>query len=211
MVSTVSAPALSVLKVALSLMPVDVCCGLNHSLALLRGETGEKEVQGCGCGRGGRLPGWSQGSPVFVRLSVKVCINTPAYLSTCVPVHLCTCTLVYLPAYLCTCTPVYLHSSLPAYLYTCLPVYLHTSTSTPVHPYPCARAHLCTGTPFYQCTRLPAPLSTCTPVYLCTCTPVYLCFCMTVYLFTSIPGVSITKQDRCVKPESLQNVEHGLK
>ncbi|KAJ8342119.1 hypothetical protein SKAU_G00320470 [Synaphobranchus kaupii] len=78
-------------QVALSLTPVDVCCGLNHSLALLRGETGEKEVQGCGCGRGGRLPGWSQGSPVFVRLSVKAPRSTRALCSSKYYLYLLCC------------------------------------------------------------------------------------------------------------------------
>ncbi|XP_035290984.1 F-box only protein 24-like [Anguilla anguilla] len=78
-------------QVVLSLTPVDVCCGLNHSLALLRGETGEKEVQGCGCGRGGRLPGWAQGSPVFVRLSVKAPRSTRALCSSKYYLYLLCC------------------------------------------------------------------------------------------------------------------------
>ncbi|KAI1902780.1 hypothetical protein AGOR_G00019520 [Albula goreensis] len=78
-------------QVVLSLAPVDVFCGLNHSLALLRGETGEKEVQGCGCGRGGRLPGWAQGSPVFVRLNVKVPRNTRALCSSKYYLYLLCC------------------------------------------------------------------------------------------------------------------------
>ncbi|XP_062373237.1 F-box only protein 24-like [Sardina pilchardus] len=49
---------------------VDVWCGLNHSLALLQGECGGREVHGCGCGAGGRLPGCPIGSAVFVKLSV---------------------------------------------------------------------------------------------------------------------------------------------
>ncbi|XP_061105694.1 F-box only protein 24-like [Conger conger] len=78
-------------QVVLSLTPVEVCCGLNHSLALLRGEAGEKEVQGCGCGRGGRLPGWSQGSPVFVRLSVKTPRSTRALCSSKYHLYLLCC------------------------------------------------------------------------------------------------------------------------
>ncbi|KAG9338957.1 hypothetical protein JZ751_024347 [Albula glossodonta] len=78
-------------QVVLSLAPVDVFCGLNHSLALLRGATGEKEVQGCGCGRGGRLPGWAQGSPVFVRLNVKVPRNTRALCSSKYYLYLLCC------------------------------------------------------------------------------------------------------------------------
>ncbi|XP_041926078.1 F-box only protein 24-like [Alosa sapidissima] len=59
-------------KVALSVSMglVDVWCGLNHSLALLQGESGTREVHGCGCGAGGRLPGCPVGSAVFVKLSV---------------------------------------------------------------------------------------------------------------------------------------------
>lgn len=53
--------------------PVDVWCGLNTTLVLLEAESGDKQVQGCGCGSRGRLPGHLEGSPVFVRLSVKVC------------------------------------------------------------------------------------------------------------------------------------------
>lgn len=51
---------------------VDVWCGLNHSLALLQGESGSREVHGCGCGAGGRLPGCPDGSAVFVKLAVRV-------------------------------------------------------------------------------------------------------------------------------------------
>ncbi|XP_074839002.1 F-box only protein 24 [Carettochelys insculpta] len=60
------------------LCPLDVWCGLNHSLALLRdGELGQA-VLGCGCGAGGRLPGWPKGSATFVKLQVKVplCANS---------------------------------------------------------------------------------------------------------------------------------------
>ncbi|CAB1351880.1 unnamed protein product [Coregonus sp. 'balchen'] len=59
-------------EVVLSMTPVEVWCGLNHSLALLQGESGVKEVQGCGCGGGRRLPGCSKGSAVFVKLSIRV-------------------------------------------------------------------------------------------------------------------------------------------
>ncbi|KAL6490732.1 hypothetical protein MHYP_G00010770 [Metynnis hypsauchen] len=58
--------------VIVSMAPVDVWCGLNHTLALLQTESGDKEVQGCGCGAKGRLPGCWIGSPVFVRLSIQV-------------------------------------------------------------------------------------------------------------------------------------------
>ncbi|XP_036451865.1 F-box only protein 24-like [Colossoma macropomum] len=58
--------------VIVSMAPVDVWCGLNHTLALLQTESGDKELQGCGCGSKGRLPGCWTGSPVFVRLSVQV-------------------------------------------------------------------------------------------------------------------------------------------
>nr|XP_029512441.1 F-box only protein 24 [Oncorhynchus nerka] len=59
-------------EVVLSKTPVEVWCGLNHSLALLQGESGVKEVQGCGCGGGRRLPGCSKGSAVFIKLNIKV-------------------------------------------------------------------------------------------------------------------------------------------
>ncbi|KAL7875899.1 hypothetical protein AOLI_G00108620 [Acnodon oligacanthus] len=58
--------------VIVSMAPVDVWCGLNHTLALLQTESGDKEVHGCGCGSNGRLPGYWTGSPVFVRLSIQV-------------------------------------------------------------------------------------------------------------------------------------------
>ncbi|KAG7262461.1 hypothetical protein CRUP_013280, partial [Coryphaenoides rupestris] len=44
-------------KVAVSMTPVDVGCGLHHTLVLLRTESGAQELHGCGCGAGGRLPG----------------------------------------------------------------------------------------------------------------------------------------------------------
>ncbi|KAI4896973.1 hypothetical protein NFI96_031529, partial [Prochilodus magdalenae] len=58
--------------VPLSMAAVDVWCGLNHTLALLQSESGDKQVHGCGCGSGGRLPGYWEGSPVFVRLNIHV-------------------------------------------------------------------------------------------------------------------------------------------
>ncbi|XP_063042854.1 F-box only protein 24-like [Engraulis encrasicolus] len=62
--------------VALSLALVDVFCGLNHSLALLQEEGGSREVHGCGCGAGGRLPGCPDGSAVFIKLRVRVSRST---------------------------------------------------------------------------------------------------------------------------------------
>ncbi|KAJ8008025.1 hypothetical protein DPEC_G00100450 [Dallia pectoralis] len=59
-------------QVVLNVLPVEVWCGLNHSLALLQRESGEKEVQGCGCGSGSRLPGYPKGSAVFVKLRISV-------------------------------------------------------------------------------------------------------------------------------------------
>ncbi|KAM6949591.1 F-box only protein 24-like [Aplochiton taeniatus] len=60
-------------QVTLPTTPIEVWCGLNHSLALLepQGPSGRKEVHGCGCGAGGRLPGWSKGSAVFVKLNIR--------------------------------------------------------------------------------------------------------------------------------------------
>ncbi|MGH0179306.1 UNVERIFIED_CONTAM: hypothetical protein FKN15_001257 [Acipenser sinensis] len=51
--------------------PVSVWCGLNHSLVLLETLNSGREVQGCGCGAGGRLPGWPKGSATFVRLQIQ--------------------------------------------------------------------------------------------------------------------------------------------
>ncbi|KAK1153572.1 F-box only protein 24-like [Acipenser oxyrinchus oxyrinchus] len=51
--------------------PVSVWCGLNHSLVLLETLNFGREVQGCGCGAGGRLPGWPKGSATFVRLQIQ--------------------------------------------------------------------------------------------------------------------------------------------
>ncbi|XP_067117236.1 F-box only protein 24-like [Osmerus mordax] len=78
-------------RVALSLVPVDVWCGLNHSLALLQAESGSKEVQGCGCGAGGRLPGCFKGSAVFVKLSVRVPRTTRSICSSQDLLYLLTC------------------------------------------------------------------------------------------------------------------------
>ncbi|XP_041034662.1 F-box only protein 24-like [Carcharodon carcharias] len=52
--------------------PVDIWCGLNHSLALSQVSDFSKEVHGCGCGAGGRLPGFPKGSAFFVKLYVQV-------------------------------------------------------------------------------------------------------------------------------------------
>ncbi|XP_063786789.1 F-box only protein 24 isoform X2 [Pseudophryne corroboree] len=52
--------------------PVDIFCGLNHTLVLVSREDFIKEIYGCGCGAGGRLPGWPKGSPSFVKLLMKV-------------------------------------------------------------------------------------------------------------------------------------------
>uniref|UniRef100_G3U4U0 F-box protein 24 n=1 Tax=Loxodonta africana TaxID=9785 RepID=G3U4U0_LOXAF len=52
--------------------PIALWCGLNHSLVLSQGSDFSKELLGCGCGAGGRLPGWPKGSASFVKLHVKV-------------------------------------------------------------------------------------------------------------------------------------------
>nr|XP_023511120.1 F-box only protein 24 isoform X5 [Equus caballus] len=52
--------------------PIALWCGLNHSLVLSQGLDFSKELLGCGCGAGGRLPGWPKGSASFVKLHVKV-------------------------------------------------------------------------------------------------------------------------------------------
>ncbi|XP_044138573.1 F-box only protein 24 [Bufo gargarizans] len=52
--------------------PIDVFCGLNHTLVLIPSMDSVKEIHGCGCGAGGRLPGWPKGSPSFVKLLLKV-------------------------------------------------------------------------------------------------------------------------------------------
>uniref|UniRef100_W5LGI1 F-box only protein 24-like n=1 Tax=Astyanax mexicanus TaxID=7994 RepID=W5LGI1_ASTMX len=58
--------------VIIPMAPVNVWCGLNHTLVLLEAECGDKQVHGCGCGSRGRLPGHLGGSSVFVRLKVQV-------------------------------------------------------------------------------------------------------------------------------------------
>ncbi|XP_077171998.1 F-box only protein 24 isoform X2 [Paroedura picta] len=52
--------------------PVDLWCGLNHTLVLSHSGDLGKDLMGCGCGAGGRLPGWPKGSASFVRLHIKV-------------------------------------------------------------------------------------------------------------------------------------------
>ncbi|KAM8972702.1 F-box only protein 24 [Pelodytes ibericus] len=52
--------------------PVDIWCGLHHTLVLIKSLDYTKELHGCGCGAGGRLPGWLKGSASFVKLLVKV-------------------------------------------------------------------------------------------------------------------------------------------
>ncbi|XP_013364924.1 PREDICTED: F-box only protein 24 isoform X3 [Chinchilla lanigera] len=52
--------------------PIALWCGLNHSLVLSQDSDFSKELLGCGCGAGGRLPGWPKGSASFVKLHVKV-------------------------------------------------------------------------------------------------------------------------------------------
>nr|XP_025131172.1 F-box only protein 24 isoform X2 [Bubalus bubalis] len=51
--------------------PIALWCGLNHSLVLSQGSDFSKELLGCGCGAGGRLPGWPKGSASFVKLHIK--------------------------------------------------------------------------------------------------------------------------------------------
>lgn len=52
--------------------PLDLWCGLNHTLVLSQSGDFSKDLMGCGCGAGGRLPGWPKGSASFVRLQIKV-------------------------------------------------------------------------------------------------------------------------------------------
>ncbi|XP_077116847.1 F-box only protein 24 [Ranitomeya variabilis] len=52
--------------------PIDIFCGLHHTLVLRSSIDSLKEVHGCGCGAGGRLPGWPNGSPTFVKLLLEV-------------------------------------------------------------------------------------------------------------------------------------------
>lgn len=58
--------------------PIALWCGLNHSLVLSQGSDFSKELLGCGCGAGGRLPGWPKGSASFVKLHIKVRAQAPA-------------------------------------------------------------------------------------------------------------------------------------
>ncbi|XP_030043992.1 F-box only protein 24 [Microcaecilia unicolor] len=62
--------------------PVDIWCGLNHSLVLTHGTDPSKEIHGCGCGAGGRLPGWQKGSATFVKLHIKVPLSAKFICST---------------------------------------------------------------------------------------------------------------------------------
>ncbi|KAG7274307.1 hypothetical protein CRUP_024002, partial [Coryphaenoides rupestris] len=59
-------------EMAVSMMPVDVWCGSNYTLVLLKDESGHKELHGCGSGARGRLPGHPKGSNVLVKLNVQV-------------------------------------------------------------------------------------------------------------------------------------------
>ncbi|XP_073511107.1 F-box only protein 24 [Phyllobates terribilis] len=52
--------------------PIDIFCGLHHTLVLTPSLNSVKELHGCGCGAGGRLPGWPYGSPTFVKLLLKI-------------------------------------------------------------------------------------------------------------------------------------------
>lgn len=54
--------------------PIALWCGLNHSLVLSQTSDFSKELLGCGCGAGGRLPGWPKGSASFVKLHIKTCV-----------------------------------------------------------------------------------------------------------------------------------------
>ncbi|XP_060710537.1 F-box only protein 24-like [Hemiscyllium ocellatum] len=62
--------------------PLDIWCGLNHSLVLSQGSDYSKEIHGCGCGAGGRLPGFPKGSAFFVKLYVQVPHCTKVLCST---------------------------------------------------------------------------------------------------------------------------------
>lgn len=55
--------------------PLALWCGLNHSVVLAPSGAGGREVLGCGCGAGGRLPGWPKGSASFVCLQVEVSLS----------------------------------------------------------------------------------------------------------------------------------------
>uniref|UniRef100_A0A7D9NJX6 F-box protein 24 n=2 Tax=Xenopus tropicalis TaxID=8364 RepID=A0A7D9NJX6_XENTR len=69
-------------QVAQMACPVHIWCGLHHTLVLIQGRDMRKEIFGCGCGAGGRLPGWPKGSPTFVKLHVKVPLCTRSMCST---------------------------------------------------------------------------------------------------------------------------------
>ncbi|XP_018109344.1 F-box only protein 24 isoform X2 [Xenopus laevis] len=69
-------------QVAQMKWPVQIWCGLNHTLILIQERDTRKEIFGCGCGAGGRLPGWARGSPVFVKLHVQVPLCTRYICST---------------------------------------------------------------------------------------------------------------------------------
>ncbi|XP_069775892.1 F-box only protein 24-like [Narcine bancroftii] len=71
--------------------PVDIWCGLNHSLVLSQAADFSKEVHGCGCGAGGRLPGFPKGSAFFVKLYVQVPHCTKKLCSTRECLYMLTC------------------------------------------------------------------------------------------------------------------------
>ncbi|KAK2492515.1 hypothetical protein MC885_001680 [Smutsia gigantea] len=62
--------------------PIALWCGLNHSLVLSQSSDFSKELLGCGCGAGGRLPGWPKGSASFVKLHIKVPLCASSLCST---------------------------------------------------------------------------------------------------------------------------------
>ncbi|KYO20880.1 F-box only protein 24 [Alligator mississippiensis] len=62
--------------------PLALWCGLNHSVVLAPSGAGGREVLGCGCGAGGRLPGWPKGSASFVCLQVEVPPSASSLCST---------------------------------------------------------------------------------------------------------------------------------
>ncbi|CAL8299956.1 unnamed protein product [Merluccius merluccius] len=78
-------------QVAVSMRPVDMWCGLNHTLVLLQDESGAKELHGCGCGAGGRLPGFPEGSDVLVKLNVQVPRTAHSICATFSCLHLLSC------------------------------------------------------------------------------------------------------------------------
>ena len=69
---------------------------------------------------------------LYVCLPVYLCTMSIVHLSICPSVHLSICLPVYLstclPVYLSTCLPVYLSTCLPVFLSFCLPVYLYLTT-----------------------------------------------------------------------------------